>query len=309
MDPLDLLLKCLYTILLLLCVVSSNVFFTLFRHFQASLPTYKHVLLNILFAHLSILWQCSNMVCASYILTEVVFSVDSHLLSCLLYYIRHFQMIATTMCIVLISLTRLIANFCTSKYLKLNHGKIGQLTSWIFVFVPFVFIFALVRVCNNQNICPTKFDCSYFGLKVFMSVGIFFIFLFNGAIIIKYVFRKDGAFFRSFNNISSTLRNKVEPGTLPATLESSCPTKCVQKVPHHITFTTGFITILLATIGAGFIIQLSIIVSFTSYQSAIAAQIYSLLFTTFIPIFWIWSNNDLWSFSVRRLKKLFLPSL
>ena len=47
--------KWIFTCIILLCVVMSNVFFTLFRAYQASLPIHKYVLLNILFSHLSIL--------------------------------------------------------------------------------------------------------------------------------------------------------------------------------------------------------------------------------------------------------------
>ena len=86
--------KWIFTCLILLCVVMSNIFFTLFRAYQASLPTHKYILLNILFSHLSILWQSSNLVCSVFTITEVIFSVNSPALSCILYLIRQFQILA-----------------------------------------------------------------------------------------------------------------------------------------------------------------------------------------------------------------------
>ena len=162
--------KWIFTWIILLCVVMSNVFFTLLRAYQASLPIHKYVLLNILFSHLSILWQSSNLVCSVFTITEVIFSVNSSALSCTLYLIRQFQILSTTSCIVLISITRLFANYCTSQYLKLNHDKIGKITSLVIAFLSLFFV--LARACDIETVCPADFGCSDFGAKLYISVGI-----------------------------------------------------------------------------------------------------------------------------------------
>ena len=143
----------------LLCAVFSNLFFTFFRRYQASLPTHKHVLLNILFSHLAILWQFTNLVCSIFTITEVIFSQPSPAFSCSLYFIRQFQIIATTMCVVFISITRLFANFWTSKYLKLNQGRRGRGISWVLAIVTIFLSYTVARVCDIRTLCPENSLC------------------------------------------------------------------------------------------------------------------------------------------------------
>ena len=50
------------------------------------------------------------------------------LLSCIIFNFRQLQITGTTFCISFISLTRLFANFCTDRYLRINHGLYGDIS-------------------------------------------------------------------------------------------------------------------------------------------------------------------------------------
>ena len=84
-------------------------------------------------------------------------------------------------------------------------------------------------------------------------------------------------------------------------MESAQPLACAHHVPHNVTFTTGLITTLLASVGAGLVIHLANIFSIPLYKSAIV-PIYSIILTTVVPAYWIWANNDLWSFTIRHIR-------
>ena len=50
------------------------------------------------------------------------------LLSCIIFNFRQLQITGTTFCISFISLTRLFANYCTDRYLRINHGLYGDIS-------------------------------------------------------------------------------------------------------------------------------------------------------------------------------------
>ena len=67
--------NCLYFVFRRYKVSSSAFLGYIFCMFQDSLPDHKHVLVNIYFDHLSLLFQSGNVICGSYIFMVVVVSL------------------------------------------------------------------------------------------------------------------------------------------------------------------------------------------------------------------------------------------
>ena len=120
----------LYTAPVILCVFISNLFFCIFRWYHASVPLYQNLLINVLFSHLSVLWQASNIINAIHLLTNEVFLLDNFIFSCVLYHVRQFQQTMSVFCFLLVSVSYFIAHFKADLYLKIQHPSIASFTSF-----------------------------------------------------------------------------------------------------------------------------------------------------------------------------------
>ena len=94
----------------------------------------------------------------------------------------------------------------------------------------------------------------------------------------------------SLRTISQTVDSSI-PSTIPFT---SSP-------PHNVTFSTGFITILFTTIGAGLAIK---IIKAFGFSIGNFAPIYSLIITTLTSIFWCAANEGMRTFCTRVFSSL-----
>lgn len=68
--------------------------------------------------------------------------------------------------------------------------------------------------------------------------------------------------------------------------------------PHNVTFTTGLITLILVSFGAGITITIKV-TGQLGYSTAAISRVYSLLSTTFISVYWVMANQELREFISR----------
>ena len=292
----------------LLCVITCNTFFTIFRAYQASLPFPhpQHLIINRLFSHLSISWQASNIFSAFYILTELCFHLSSPQISCVLYYSRQLQLYSTTACIVLISAARFFANFWTDQYFNLPHQKIGQLCKWMTIAIAFFSTFGMACVCNEGTTCPGDRLCMDKVVKMVINICIIPVSFLNLAIIFDFLPAKQKSCFQFFTNFPNNsilpATGHMELQTISHTIDFSIqnPVTSQNSSKHNVTFTTGLITMVLATAGAGLAIKLTNIFGLAFYTSALI-PCYSLIITTFISIYWIMANQGLKDFTYQVL--------
>ena len=73
--------------------------------------------------------------------------------------------------------------------------------------------------------------------------------------------------------------------------------------PDNVTFTTGLVTMILATVGVSSIIKLSDELGL-SFSETNIGLVYSLLITTFISIYWLIANSELREFATRVTARL-----
>ena len=66
--------------------------------------------------------------------------------------------------------------------------------------------------------------------------------------------------------------------------------------PHNVTFTTGLITLILVSFGAGITIKVT---DQLGFSAAGISRVYSFLITTFISVYWVMANQELREFISR----------
>jgi hypothetical protein len=303
---------------ILLCVIICNVFFIIFRTYQNSLPFPhpQYLIINHLFSHLSITWQAANIFSAIIILTELCFHLESPYFSCVLYYCRQLQIYSTAMCIVFISLARFFANFWTNQYFDLPHQKIRKFCKWMPIVISVFSTFAMARVCNTGTTCPGDRKCMDNGVKMFINICIMPVSFLNLAIVLELLHPKLNSWFQFLKNFKITCpkmtNNTITPVTetmeLPTishTIDSTIQHHVVisDSSNHNVTFTTGLITMMIATMGAGLVIKATNIFGLPFYTSAIL-PCYGLINTTFISIYWMMANKELKEFAYRVFCKI-----
>ena len=297
----------------LLCVITCNIFFTIFRAYQNSLPFPhpQHLIVNHLFSYLSITWQAANIFSAVFIMTEMCFHLESPYFSCVLYYCRQLQIYSTAMCIVFISLARFFANFWTDQYFDLPHQKIGKFCKWMTIVIAFLSTFAMAGVCNTGTAFPGDKKCTDNGVKMFINICIIPVSFLNLAIVLELLHPKLNScfeFFKNFkitcpkmtNNTITPVTGTMELPTISQTIDSTIQHHIIisDTSNHNVTFTTGLITMMIATLGAGLVIKATIIYGLPIYASAIL-PCYGLINTTFISIYWMMANQELKEFAYR----------
>ena len=303
----------LLTIAVLLCVLTCNIFFTMFRTYQASLPfpNPQQLIINILFSQLSILWQASNIMCASVIVLDVILQVDIPFLDCALYYSRVLQIIATGLCIVFISFARFFANFWTDTYFNLPHQNIGMLCMWITILISFLSTLIVALLCNGESVCPDDKMCMDKGTQSLVFICCIIVFFLIGAIIIDYL-QENYSCRQLLINLKRIFRCSFKNTIFPTTMSTEVPTISLtvdaafspplttnNPSPHNVTFSTGLITLIIAGVGAGLTIKVTNILGFSFYDSHIG-PVYSVVLTTFISVYWVMANTELREF-IRRV--------
>ena len=100
----------LYTAPILACFICGNLFSLIFRWFQRSLPLSENLLLNVLFSHLTIIWQAANIISATFLLSHLVYHVNNPLFSCTLQHLRYLQVIIFFLCFSFFSFAGFLAH-------------------------------------------------------------------------------------------------------------------------------------------------------------------------------------------------------
>ena len=166
----------LYTAPIIFCVFISNLLFCMFRWYHASVPLYQNLLINVLFSHLSFIWQAANIFCATYLLSHLVFHLENPTFSWILIELRRFQMVLLAPCLILVSVSQFLAHFKANLYLRLQHRKTGIFTSGALILLAFVFSFSEKIICQSSDTCfKTARKKSFFltvGIVSFFNVGI-----------------------------------------------------------------------------------------------------------------------------------------
>ena len=308
---LDNILLTIWKSFVILCAVACNVLFSIFRAFQASLPFPhpQHLIINVLFDHLSVVWQVSNIISAVFILFIDVADVETDLFAYILYFLRQVQVYSATLYNFFISIARFFAHFWSNSYFNLPHRSLGIAAMLITVVVASITNASIGLMCFEGKDHLIQFKCLS-GKTVFI-VTIFLIpvaFL-NFAIILSYIVKKRRFFLRSVQRFfMPNLSNSVAPAPAPVEMltisgavddhnpnptSNSVPTE----LPDNVTFTTGLITMILTSVGAGIVLLISDALDLTSSKAKIGL-VYSFLNTTFISIYWLLANSRLRSFTM-----------
>jgi hypothetical protein len=297
----EIILGCLYTTPIVFCVFISNLFFCMFRWYNASVPLVQNLLINVLFSHLSYIWQAANIICATYLLTHLVFHLENPMFSWILIELRRFQMVILAPCLVLVSVSRFLAHFKANLYIWLQHRNTGIFTSCALILVAFVFSSSVKMICQSSETCFKPSTKTSFFLTVIIVL------FFNVAIVLDIILKASHKIpfmfpqILPFHGSVSSDPERMEIPTISSNVQE--PSNPVQKpeTHEHIAFSTGLLTILMFTLGS---VIISRCAQYFAFQMSSSSQGYiiSLVLTTIIPIYWTLANKDLKGFAVRTIK-------
>ena len=109
------------------CFIICNVCFFMYRSFvnHQPFPNSQHLIINVLFSHLSVVWQFSNLFSTIFILFVDVNLIEVDAFACLLYFMRTIQICCSGLYVVYISFARFFAHFWSDRYFALPHDSLG----------------------------------------------------------------------------------------------------------------------------------------------------------------------------------------
>ena len=291
----------------------------MFRAYQANLPFPhpQHLIINYSFSLLSITWQASSIVCAFFILTEVIFHLDLPMVTCILFYCRQVQLYSTGTFINFISIARFFAHFWSDQYFNLPHRKIGKICLWTNVIISCLSTFVSALLCVEDSFCSTDTThlCVDNLFKMSIKACIIPVTIFNVAIILSRLHKMPCFQFLQKCNITlpGFVNNSIAPACVPIelpTISNNLESPSVPHVtipnssPHNVTFTTKLITIILATMGAGMMIEFTNFLGLPFNTSALV-NCYSLIIPTFFSVYWFLANQEMREFASRVFSRVF----
>ena len=132
------------------CSLLASMFFFLFRNAFQSVSTQNKMLINIIFYHLSVLYQCLNIVSTVFIISTIsdVFDED---VSVVLFNIRQWLLIAILATLSCISIARVFSHFWVGMYLGINHTLLGRIFAFLIILHPCMFFVLKKIVCNSYG--------------------------------------------------------------------------------------------------------------------------------------------------------------
>ena len=305
LDKTEIILSVLYTAPIVFCLFISNLFFTIFRWYQASKPLSQNLLTNTLFSHLSVIFQWTNVFSATFLFTHSVYVLDNPRFSCFMFQIRQFHMILCLTCILLLSVSKCLSYFKPEVYSRTHKKWIGRFCASLLIFVFWCFFMAQASHCTI-DICVDKNFCQNSFLILFISYVMMLAIFFNTLIIVDYLCKK----YFSISRLSLFFGYIPSHGFAPTsfslnpvpTISSSLqnhPPLNPSEVPES-PFTAGLITIIFIILTGVILIRVlqifSIPISSTFTTSCI------LVFTSIVPVYWIASNKDHRDYARRVLK-------
>jgi hypothetical protein len=146
--------------------------------------------------------------------------------------------------------------------------------------------------------------------KMFIKIIIIPIAFLNLAIVFELLHPKLNACFQFFKNLRMTCPNNnvspitegIELQTISHAIDSTIQHNVISS-NHNVTFTTGFNTIILATVGAGLVLKVTNLFELPFYTSAVL-PCYALFQTTFISIYWVMANQELKEFACQVFRRI-----
>jgi hypothetical protein len=305
LDKTEIILGVLYTAPIVCCVFVSNLFFTIFRWYQASKPLSQNLLINTLFCHLSVIFQWANLYSAIFLFTHSVYVLDNQRFTCFMFKFRQFHVVLSVTCILLLSVAKCLSHFKPELYSRTHNKWIGRFCASLLILVFICFIMAQafhcnIDVCTDKNSCQTRFL-----ILVSLSVLILAIF-FNTMLILHYLFKK----YFSISGLSLFFRSMPAHGFAPTniplnhvpTISSSFqnpPPLYPSEVPES-PFTTGLITMVFIIITGVILVRFLIIFSIPFSSTFNSSCV--LVFTSIVPVYWSASNKDHRDYARRVLK-------
>ena len=254
----------------------------------------------------------------------LVFSVDSStffdILSRLLLLLRS----TSSLCLMFISMTKLVKHFCPTYYLEVNHKRAIKVLIFLLLAFPTVNGLVWILFCdfgpesaiysafqdfilNGVNISLTdeQTPCLSNHLRVFSGFNYLVIFISIGTIIlhkicsenlfIKFLnrlsvpFPISGAVYPITNNLElQTISSSVAPFT------SSIPTS-----PPNAVFNTVLNTIMVSFTSFTALVVLSIFFIPSKILLVFCIHISIFISSTLLPIYWIFNNQSLREFAIR----------
>ena len=181
----------------LLCLLVCNLLFFLFRAYQNSLPYPhpQHLIINVLFSYLSIIWQISNLLSGiSLILPIFLEDYESSPVICVIKHLRYIQIYSSTICLFLVSFARFFAHFWSEAYLTLNHSRLSSLSLGILLIFSLVPNILVVYSCESLNDWPKNRVCADAATQMLVEILIPPIYVLNVAILCS-MFKKNRAVF------------------------------------------------------------------------------------------------------------------
>ena len=148
LDKTEILLHVLYTAPIVFCVFVSNLFFTIFRWYQASNPLSQNLLTNTLFSHLSVIFQFANVFHAIFLFTHSVCVLENARFSCFMLQYRQFHVVLSVTCILLLIVSKCLSQFKPELYSRTHNKWIGRFCASLVIFVYICFILAQAFHCN-----------------------------------------------------------------------------------------------------------------------------------------------------------------
>ena len=312
-------------ICLFLCLFISNSIYLLFQIFQNSRPPSQKNIINTMYVLLSVIYQLINIFSCVSLIVKVWFPTlrtalaNDTSMGCILMLARaHFTGIMFTT-LAVISLLRYLKEFHFQYFQHLPEETIFLIILLCILPTLLTQTTIIIRcggICNNEfvnsffsNTQILQFECRSTPVLCLLAVTFTLIFICT-------VLQIGNLFFRDINILDSNIQilpftvffinNQVEP------LENSPPfnTALTQNASEiTFTFTTGFLTIILSSIGMFSTYFVTIIWTYFSKEfipnNLVINQISSVIMTTILPIFWIFSNNELRDFSFRKVKNIF----
>ena len=167
------------------------------------------------------------------------------------------------------SAVRFLANFSPRFYLQMNHKRGGSVSVGILSAAPLLAYITTHRLCNYQQFCPAKnvkvtgmwmhktqssnfiIQCSDQLTGSYVQVCIICVVIINGIILLGHLVKRSH-FWWSIKNI---VRKPSCQIGVSADTESSYSLRrqlsLQTKIPHHVTFNAGVISILIPTLSSG----------------------------------------------------------
>ena len=299
----------LWKVFVVLCCIMCNVFFFLFRAFVRSqpFPLSQNLIINAFFSQLSGVWQIANLLSTIFLLFIDLDYIEKDIFSCTLYFLRIVQIYCSGTYIVYISFDRLFAHFWCDRYFSLPHSFLATFSIWSSIGVSLAVNIVNGWKCFQGRDSLIEKECFDGKTKTFVKFCIVPTSFFNLAIILSYIHRNRKFCMKKVRKllIPKHFGSTVAPA--PNNIEMEPVEEEVQpessNLPDNVTFTTGLITMILATLGISALIKLSDGLGL-SFSKTKIGLVYSLLNTTFISIYWLLANSELREYATRVTARL-----